>query len=274
MPEYEKWQTTRALLDLDLFVEVCLYGVAYASHAHETAEILTAATTGEPLDRVKLPDALSRRATKLQTFAREQASADFPKLFELATVHLWSILEAGIDDLMLERLSRPEALPDDAVLADLQGSLLQFLSATPEERATLLYERLQIATRSSHQPGIARFEALLDPIGLKGPVDPAARRALIELAEVRHVIVHRGSRADAKLIDRCPWLNATLGNSVHTDHLRFTYYFKAALWYALEIRRRVGEFEDDDRERLVALQLELAETVVSLRKRCDAPSET
>lgn len=249
----------RELLELDLFVEICLHGLEYASHAHEIAQITTAYETGEQLERVKLSDALSQRVTKVQTFAREQASTHFPKLFELATVQLWSLLEAGIDDLILERLRKPEALPQGPVLAELQGSLLEFLSATSEQRATLLYERLKVATRASQQPGIARFEALLEPIGLKGPVDAAARRALIELAEVRHVIVHRGSRADTKLVARCPWLSPHLDQQVPLNHRRFTYYFAAAQWYILELHRRTCSFQNDEaRDRSIALQVDLA----------------
>src|SRR5215216_1861472 len=48
-----------------------------------------------------------------------------------------------------------------------------------------------------------------------GEVTTPVRRVLLELSEIRHVLVHRRGKADAKLVkDRCPWLPFKIGEEV------------------------------------------------------------
>lgn len=56
---------------------------------------------------------------------------------------------------------------------------------------TYITKELSRSLNADFKRGVGQFEAILDAIGLAGPVDPDVRRTLLELNEVRNVLVHR-----------------------------------------------------------------------------------
>jgi hypothetical protein len=228
---------------LNMFVDVTLAGMLAASDAtkhielrREIAEILQ-----EPDPFPTEEEFQERRdeAKRIEAFAREQAGRGFPYLFSSATVRLWSILEALVDDLGLAVLCHPDfQFPADSPLLKLEGPLVPFVNAPQEERA----ERISIALKqklgAALKPGVARFEAFLEPLGLAGKVDDTVKRVLIELSSVRNVLVHKNGIADKRFVDACPWLELTLGSEILLTRNDFHMYGLAVAWYIVEISFR------------------------------------
>ncbi|HXV79024.1 MAG TPA: hypothetical protein VEG60_04020 [Candidatus Binatia bacterium] len=88
--------------------------------------------------------------------------------------------------------------------------------------------------------GIGRFEAVLNQIGLGGPVDADVQRTILELSQIRHVIIHRLGKADEKLAITCPWLNLRPGQRVRITQKQFRQFYLAFFWYMLELDRRIA----------------------------------
>jgi hypothetical protein len=104
--------------------------------------------------------------------------------------------------------------------------------------------RMKEEVRANFQPGVGRFEAILNAVELGGPVHDGVRRAFLELSEVRHVLVHRRSKADAKLLERCPWLPVKPGDLLQVSETDLHFYHLACLWYVVEIERRLAMWQD------------------------------
>ena len=64
------------------------------------------------------------------------------------------------------------------------------------------------------------------------------RRIILELQQTRHVIVHRRGLADKRFMDRCPWVGATVGQSLITGKNHFIRYARAVLLFDIEICQR------------------------------------
>jgi len=129
---------------------------------------------------------------------------------------------------------------------ELKGPLVEFAMASEAEQAVILFELLREALKSRLKRGVDRFEVLVSKIGYGGPVEPEVRVALLELMEIRNVIVHRMGIADAQFVKRCPWLNLKPGEAVRVRQREYIRYLQACHWYALELSVRalqVGEIE-------------------------------
>lgn len=176
-------------------------------------------------------------ALALVNYTTAEAESDYPYLFSLVSVRLWAMIEAAGSELLVTALLNPEELPGREELVKLRGPLLEFSAANQQDRAEMLLDLL----RGQHQarmPGVAKQEALLSRLGLGGPVAPPVREILLELAEVRHCIVHRDGIADQKLIDACPWLGLKRGDALPATMSRFWLYRTAVYWYVMELARR------------------------------------
>ena len=230
------------IFDLDLFVKLAWAGVGYAKSAIRLSESIRRAEItlrkqdeliDEQFDKSKLED-----DKKLELFANTQESQGFPYLYETAIIRLWTILETAVDDLVLIILEKFPKVLERKTIQNIEGPLVDFLQASTKERAALLFERLKREVNASFQPGVGRFEAVLKVIDFGGPVPDATRRKLLELSEVRHVIVHRNSKVDSKLNKKCPWLSITVGEKIKPTHKQYMQYLLAVSCYLSELLRR------------------------------------
>lgn len=230
-----------AISELDIFVELAWAGFGYAAAATKVTHILRDRHADEEFYKERL-----KWAEKLERFANEQKNHNFSFLYALAVVRLWTILEALINDLVITLLSSfPDALQADSI-RKLRGPLVEFIGATPNERAEYLMELLVQELRAKLKPGIGRFETILEAVGMGGPVADAPRRFLYELSQVRNAIVHRNGRADAKLIQNCPWLNLKVRDDIHISPEQFHCYMTAVDWYILELSRRWASIDKNN----------------------------
>lgn len=228
-----------ATFQLDRFVETAWQGLGYASEATRVAVALAGyrnrkASPGSP--QHPIPEELER-ATKLEAFSAEQLP-HFPFLHSLAAFRLWAILEAAVEDWLREVLQNHAELRQRPAFASLEGPLVEFAAVPVQEQNEILIERQKRRFGSPLNRGVGRFEALLDTVGLGGPVAGVPRRTLLELAEVRNVVAHKNGKADARFIERCPWFPAQKDHLLIVTHRHFHRYVTAAHWYLVELSRR------------------------------------
>lgn len=182
----------------------------------------------------------TRHAERLEVFAKAEEKYDFPYLYGMAASRLWSIIETMVDDLVAYLLqTRPECKQID-IVRKLEGPLVEFAAAKEEDRAKHLANLLTEQVKARFKLGIGRFEAVLNQIGLGGPVDPDAQKTILELSQIRHVIIHRLGKADERLITNCPWLSLRPGQTVRITQKQFRRFYLAVFWYMLELDRRLA----------------------------------
>jgi len=229
---------------LNYFVGIGFAGLHHAADATGNLRIVREAdeTLGKP-DRFGSPEAFQQaleKAAHVESFAKDEWDNDFPYLYGLATIRLWTIMESAIDELVIDLVRLRPQVRELPAIQKLKGPLISFISSSPEEQAEFLVNVLKEDVRASLQPGIGRFEAILNAVGLGGAVHDGVRRVLLELSEVRHVLVHRRGKADAKLVkQRCPWLPLEVGDTVKVRCPEFNSFCLACDWYVLELDQRI-----------------------------------
>jgi len=186
------------------------------------------------VDRYESDDNFARvveRAKCIETKAKAEIDSGYSSIYSLAVVRLWTILENAVSRLAKLRLGDNSVLGSSPVLRRLNGPIVDILLSTPEERIDMIYEELASHLKVRLKPGVGRFEALLESVGLSGGVDDEIRKELVELWAVRNVIVHSSGRFDQRFLYACPWYPAARNEIVTVSSSRFNVYLSAVLWY-------------------------------------------
>jgi len=88
----------------------------------------------------------------------------------------------------------------------LKVKLGDYILLSKAEQAHYLVELLEQDLASSLKQGVSRFENLLNPFSLGGPLPDGCAKTLFELQQVRNVVAHRNGIVDRRLKSECPWL--------------------------------------------------------------------
>jgi hypothetical protein len=256
---------SRELSELECFVEISRQGLSHALKSVEHVDAFRRASVylgkADPYDTPEKYERAKSYAKTLQEFAANQRQRSYPLLYYIASVRLWSILEATVDDMALERMEHPEKWQNKELVHGIKGPLLDFLHATENERLEFLLDELKLASKSSLRRGVGRFEALLQPLGLGGWVDDNVRRSLFELSQIRNAVVHKESIADKQFCNSCPWFNLKVGEPIPITHDHYEYFAAAVYWYLVELALRIErQFETRNEERIKEGQ-EIAESL-------------
>jgi hypothetical protein len=171
-------------------------------------------------------------------FAKSQFNNGFTYVYEIATIRIWSVLEAAVDDLALYALHNIPTARNSEFLSKLKGPLLEFIALDVEQQAEYLLELIKSQANPTQKLGIGQFDIVLDNLNLGGVLDKTVRTTLFELSQVRNVLVHCNGKADKRLKKNCPWLNTEIGNRVVITPYHYYAYHCAALLYLDELTRR------------------------------------
>lgn len=218
--------------DLRIFVNTAKLGTLLTA-SHSTFRELFARVQ---LDIASIfPNETAETWDELEEHARGEVEDDVPYIHGFATIRLASILETMVSDVCLQLLMDDASVLAGEQIRKLRGPIADFLRASEFERGEYLLELLSQETKAKLRPGAGRFEPLLQAVGLGGEVTPDGARLLVELTEVRNVLVHRRGLADKRLVDRCPWLNLQAGEATKVTGWMFARYMSAAKYYTIEI---------------------------------------
>ncbi len=92
-----------------------------------------------------------------------------------------------------------------------------------EERARYLLAGVE-QQKAARSYGVDRFEHLLEAFDLSGPVEEEIKKHMYAFHHIRNVLVHRGGKADRRLVEKCPWLNLFVGDQVFVTRQSYNMY--------------------------------------------------
>lgn len=191
-------------------------------------------------------------AKSLLPLVEAEAKNGFPLYHGLATIGIWAGLEAFVEDLLIACMTHDGTFSDVPAVRKLKVPLLQFEAMSRDERLVWLLENVSVSLESSVAFGAGRFERLLNVFGLGGAVEAELQACLVELSAVRNVLVHRGGRADIRLVSNCPWLGLHAGDEVRVTQRMLSTYGVSAVRYGTLVYQRVmlrfgGDADREDR---------------------------
>jgi hypothetical protein len=222
----------KEIKDLQVFIDLCMEGLEYpklAALIHDKfGDLLKperTPTDNERMERLKL----------LEDFASEQAKRGFPYLHCLALVRLWTILEVYIQDIIVWTLSNISEVRELSSIRKIKGPLIEFSSASLQRQSEFIVNVLYDDLSARLKRGVGRFEDVLNVINLGGSIEDNVRKYILEIAEIRNIIVHNNGFVDDKFINNCPWLSYNVGDPILISNAQYLRYFFAVSWYIIEI---------------------------------------
>jgi len=243
-PGAPKWATLafRRFIDESLrlvrIVSLCARGIGVLRGMPKVIEVIARVEDkdGEPDTQARLAHA--REEAEL---ADKEVNQQFPLLHGLGTVALWSLLEAAVLEFVSEWFkNQPDALQTEPV-SKLRVRVGEYELLRADERFAYLAAQLDREVGAGIRNGTERFESLLRPLGLDGPIPKRLVKDIFELGQVRNGLVHRGGRVDRKLSESCPWLDLRPNDELKVSQAMFGRYSEAATHYVILLICRVGE---------------------------------
>lgn len=180
------------------------------------------------------------RATKDSAFAENELNQDFPFLHASMLVGAWGALETAVEDMLIGISFNEAELLEKDEFRKIRVPLSTFEALDKEERIRFLLEEVERTQGGAVGQGVETFEKLLHVFELSGPIDDGVKKTLWEMNHVRNVIVHRDSRADARLLKNCPWLPFKVGDRVLINYEKYGPYNDAVYEYLKVLARRLA----------------------------------
>jgi hypothetical protein len=248
LPDYVRDPIVRyldSLIYILRFLDISMRGIGtvsnYPKMVQRIIDLTLQAKKLAPHDpNYEVTDDLKRNreeAEKLGKFADSEVKNGFPFLLSFLTVAVWGMLEVVVEDVLLGiLLNEPSAREKDEI-AKIRIPLSKYESLDKEERMRFVLAELSRANTTTQ--GVNGFESLLQIFDLSGEVDEVFKKSLWEMNHVRNVILHRGSYADSRLVQLCPWMGLKIGDRVLVNRERFEHYFDGAKGYVYALQHRL-----------------------------------
>lgn len=155
-----------------------------------------------------------------------------------AIILLWAFLEGTIKTFVCEWIKNMPESYSVPEIRRIKVEIGQYESIRPEDRAAYIYELYE--RDSALGDGVSRFEKILSPLGISGPITDKIRKELHTLAQIRNVIMHRGGTIDRKLLDQCPYLKQNVGEEIAIRPSDSNSYVKSVEEYVILLICRIG----------------------------------
>jgi len=194
------------------------------------------ALAGAQMTKLK-PESAAAFASVLQSskddaaFAADEIKNGFPTILSHHAIALWAGVETAIEQTILGLIRRVQDAHDLIIAHSptLNAEKFKTKTANDAEKALSLWDR-EIKAHSFDR-SMQMLAALKVPV----TISTEHRRSLIELSEVRNVLLHKGGFADARFLDKCPWLKLKVGDAFKVDVKRLGDYFDAASQFAVDL---------------------------------------
>lgn len=182
-------------------------------------------------------------AAQERDIAQSEISKDFPLLHAHAVVSIYVALEVFTRDLVTAWiLNKPEVLKTKT-FGLIKINVAEYENFTKFERVEFVVNELEKALRVDFRPGVARTEAVLEALGVSGPVEPSIRDAIFEMSQVRNLIVHCASVADKRFVTNCPRFGIKVGDYLAVSSNKLREYATATLQYLTLVATRIKDLK-------------------------------
>jgi hypothetical protein len=222
--------------EADRILHLSMDGISGVRRLFKAQKILAEVEDrGEQIGQADDTEKRLQRAKRLSDLAATEIENDFPLLHAHTLVALWGALDALIDDVLVTWFVNDPSSLNEQPLRRIRIPLAVYESLDKPDRMRLLVDELKRQTEARYKPGVAGFEELLGVIGLSGSMDDVLKKPLIEMRELRNVLVHNAGIVDRRLVERCPWETWKTGDKVIVTHARYLAFRDAHLGYVITL---------------------------------------
>ena len=194
------------------------YGEAAEDLVHLTHEGLSAIVNEPQMLRLleMEPEEIDRAEWKAFR-ARREVEAGFPTLHAHSLLGLCGALECLVEDVFVSRIRENRSLLTGGAFAKVKLPVALIVGLDGNDVALAVLNEVTRLTNVGFAVGPAKYERLLEFVGLAGSIPGPIRDALWLGQQVRNVWAHRGGIADRRFIESVPGSRWPLGERVNME---------------------------------------------------------
>jgi hypothetical protein len=197
-------------------------------------------------DEDEINEKQMEHAVRSAELAQSEIEQGFPFLNAQAVVLLWATLEAGIRTFFVGLLNNKPASMEIDDIQKLKIRFGDYHKLDEEERCSHLINKLEQELPLSSKAGVGRYESLFEVFKIKCDLEPDLKRDLMELHQIRNVIVHKANIIDRHFVNLCPWTAFKANDIVMLDNKTTDRYYATIMAYVLVLIIRVAEYDGKD----------------------------
>jgi hypothetical protein len=180
------------------------------------------------------------RVRQESELAQKEIENGFPLLHNQAAVTIWTFLEAAIRGNLCAWIRNLNDEHEIDEIKKIKVNIYTYNKLSEYDRSYFLYDLYEKEMGAGELYGTNRFEKLLNPFGLAGPLTPKIKHDIFELAQIRNVIVHRGGIADYQLVQKFSNSKFKPGETIKLSSEDIHRYFNSVQEYIVLLICRTG----------------------------------
>lgn len=182
------------------------------------------------------------RLNKISRLASKEKNNNFPFIFNQASILLYSYLESLIKELIIQYIKNNKSYLKIKEFSNIKIALADYEILNVDEKYDYIFMQYEKNIATGLVYGVNRFEALLTPIKLAGPVKKETQKNIFELAQIRNALLHKGGKADRTLIERCSWLKLKRNQKIQVTKEDYRKYNNSSFVYIMTVFHRYEGF--------------------------------
>jgi hypothetical protein len=236
------YRSMEYIQEIERVNKLCVAGISSLRGMDKLSEALLEAELGRQNRKATKSERNElQERRKISAMAKSECHEGFPILHSHALISIWGALEVLIDDLVLSILLNVPNVLNEAIFAKVKIPLAKFETLERNERMTLLVDELKRELKTAFKPAVVGFEVVLGQFGLSGQLDDNLKRTLMEMQQIRNVLVHRSGIFDEKASRTCPWMDWKIGKKVKLSGSQINIYVESVIQYMTIIAKRPRE---------------------------------
>lgn len=172
---------------------------------------------------------VQQHATTDAAFAKEEIANGFATVLSHHAVAMWAGIETATEQTLINLIRKVPDAHDVIVKAtpSLNVEKVKTKTSNDAKKAKDMW-RNEVWKGDASKHSFDRELAMLAAFGVNVALTRVQRQALIEMSEVRNVLVHSGGFVDEKMLTKLPWLKLKAGQQLKVTAARMENYIDAA----------------------------------------------
>jgi hypothetical protein len=171
---------------------------------------------------------LMEGATTDAAFAKDEVAKGFSTILSHHAIAVWAGIETAIEQTLVNLIRKAPSAAEVILKVSPELNAERVKTKTANDAA----KALSMWTHSFKGHSLERDLAMLGAFGVNVKLSIGHRQALVEMSEVRNVLLHNGGFVDAKLLEKVTWLSVKAGQQLKVTQAGMAGYFDAAHAFA------------------------------------------
>jgi len=153
-------------------------------------------------------------------------------------LEIYTLLEVCIKKIIIALIKKLDFNEHPKELRNIKISLSEFNSFDEDDKIEFLFNNLERNTNGGINYSLDRFENLLKVFGLNGPINKSIKKNILELSQIRNLLLHKDGYVDNHFKKKCPFSKYKNQKKINLDSSDLQKFRNSVYYYILLLKNR------------------------------------